>query len=55
MRKVDSAICTVHDSWSRPMTSGQRKAFHDPMKVIVPMAATKPIEFGTTMRQKVPQ
>ena len=37
------------------MTSGQRKAFHDPMKVIVPMAATKPVELGTTMRQKVPQ
>ena len=37
------------------MTSGQRKAFQLPMKVIVPIAATKPSELGTTIRQKVPQ
>ena len=55
MRKVDSAICTVHELWSWPMTSGQRNAFQLPMKVIVPMAATNPSEFGTTTRQKVPQ
>ena len=45
VRKVDRAICTVQVVCSRPMTSGQRKAFQEPMKVIVPMAAAKPYEF----------
>ena len=42
VRNVDKAIWTVQVFWSWPMTSGQRNAFQLPMKVRVPMAATKP-------------
>ena len=55
VRNVDRAIWTVQELWSWPMTSGQRNAFQLPMKVIVPIAATNPSEFGTTTRQKVPK
>ena len=55
VRNVDSAICTVHELWSCPITSGHRNAFQVPMNVIVPMAAMNPVELGTTTRQNVPQ
>lgn len=52
---VDRATCTVHASWSCPITSGHRNAFQAPMKTIVPTAAKTGRALGTTMRQYVRQ
>ena len=52
---MESATWTVHASGSWPMTSGHRKAFQAPMKVMVAIAAKKFSELGTTIRQYVPQ
>ena len=51
VRNVDSATCTVHESWSCAITNGQRNWFQLVTNAITPSAAKNPVEFGTTTRQ----
>ena len=42
-------------SFVRPITTGHRNAFHEPMNVIVAIAAVNPLALGATTRQNVPK